>query len=100
MTQEGRRTMPEFETEITLRVRVEYGVLPGERGNRDRYGALETPQTDDDLEILAIVPLDQWLAVRNGEVGIKSSQLPPTMRKEIEAEAHADLVEHLADYEL
>ena len=35
--------MPEFETEITLRVRVEYGVLPGGRGSRDRYGALETP---------------------------------------------------------
>ena len=92
--------MPEFETEITLRVRVEYGVLPGERGSRDRYGALETPQLDDDLEILAIIPLDQWLVVRNGEVELKSRQMPPTMRNEIEAEAHADLVEHLADYEL
>ena len=92
--------MPEFETELTLRVRVEYGVLPGERGSRDRYGALETPQIDDDLEILSIVPLDQWLVVRNGEVELKSWQMPTTVQKEIEAEAHADLVEHLADYEL
>ena len=92
--------MPEFETEITLRVRVEYGVLPGESGSRDRYGALETPQIDDDLEILAIVPLNPWLTVRNGEVELKSWQMPPTVLKEIEAEAHADLAEHLADYEL
>ena len=92
--------MPEFETELTLRVRVEYGVLPGERGSRDRYGALETPQIDDDLEILAIVPLDPWLTVRNGEVELKSWQMPPTMRNEIEAEAYADLANHLADYDL
>ena len=92
--------MPEFETEITLRVRVEYGVLPGERGSRDRYGALETPQIDDDLEILSIVPLDEWLTVRNGEVELKSWQMQPTVLKEIEAEAHANLAEHLADYEL
>ena len=92
--------MPEFETEITLRVRVEYGVLPGERGSRDRYGAPETPQIDDDLEILAIVPLDQWLAVRNGEVELKSWQMPPPIQKELEAEAHADLAEQHSDYEL
>ena len=92
--------MPEFETEITLRVRVEYGVLPGERGSRDRYGALETPPIEDDLEILSIVPLDHWLTVRNGEVEIKSWQMPPTMRKEIEAEAQADLAEQHANYEL
>ena len=92
--------MPEFETELTLRVRVEYGVLPGERGSRDRYGALETPQTDDDLEILAIIPLDEWLVVRNGEVELKSWQMPQTMRNELEAEAHADLAEQHADYDL
>ena len=92
--------MPEFETEITLRVRVEYGVIPGGSGSRDRYGALETPQIDDDLEILAIIPLDPWLVVRNGEVELKSWQMPTTVQKEIEDEAHADLVEHLADYEL
>ena len=92
--------MPDFETELTLRVRVEYGVLPGDSGNRDRYGALETPQIDDDLEILAIVPLDPWLTVRNGEVELKSWMMPTTMRNEIETEAHADLAEHLADYEL
>ena len=85
-----QRAMPEFGTELTLRVRVKYCVLPGESGSRDRYGALETPQIDDDLEILAIVPLDEWLTVRNGEVELKSWQLPPTMRNEIEAEAHAD----------
>ena len=92
--------MPEFETELTLRVRVEYGVIPGESGSRDRYGALETPQIDDDLEILAIVPLDPWLTVRNGEVELKSWQMPPPIQKEIEAEAQADLANHLADYDL
>ena len=92
--------MPEFGTKLTLRVRVKYCVLPGESGSLDRYGALETPQIDDDLEILAIVPLDEWLTVRNGEVELKRWQMPPTMRNEIEAEAHADRAEHLADYEL
>ena len=92
--------MPEFETELTLRVRVEYGVLPGERGSRDRYGLLTSPDIADDLEILAIIPLDPWLAVRNGQVELKSWQMPTTVQKEIEAEAHADLTEHLANYEL
>lgn len=92
--------MPEFETELTLRVRVEYGVLPGERGSRDRYGLLTSPDIADDLEILAIIPLDEWLTVRNGEVELKSWQMPQTMRNELEAEAHADLAEHLADYDL
>jgi hypothetical protein len=82
--------MPDFETEITLRVRVEYNVLPGERGSRDRYGLPETPDIPDDIEITAIVPLDEWLIARSDEMTVKHWQLPAAMREQLEDDAEDD----------
>lgn len=89
--------MPEFETEITVRVRVEYDVLPGERGSRDRYGLLTSPDIADDLEILAVVPLDDWLVIRDGEVRVEYWRLPDAMQKQLVDEAEDDLAREAAD---
>ena len=91
--------MPEFETEITLRVRVEYAVLPGERGSRDRYGASETPDIPDEIEILTVTPLDKWLVARNGDVEIKDWQLPDAVKEQLHGDAENDIEAQAADYE-
>ena len=91
--------MPEFETEITLRVRVEYAVLPGERGSRDRYGAPETPDVPDEIEVLTVTPLDKWLVARNGEVEIKDWQLPDEVKEQLNSESDDDLEKQVADFE-